>query len=323
MSRHDFPRLRMGVLQGTLLMTTAFDRLEALAFRLLLRGAGAMGIERASALGERVMRLVGPFMPRHQKVLFNLAVAFPERDAGWRRATATAMWGQFGKGLAEYAYLPELCRDASTRIEFINHADTETLLREGRPIMFVAAHQANWNLPAVIGQYLGVKGSVLFRRRKNPHLETVIEHWRNQLPCGFIDVDERAAKAMLDELRSGRCIGLYIDRRSAGGELLPFFGVKTPTPIVAAKLALKTGAAFVPIRIERLANVHFRITLHQQITPAADAADDRVAACQMTEAVNRLFESWIRERPEQWLSTARRWPRETLEKLELGEARAR
>lgn len=302
----------MRVLQGSLLMTTAFDRLEALAFRLLLRGAGGMGVERASALGERVMRLVGPLMPRHQKVLYNLEIAFPEQDAGWRKATATAMWGQFGKGLAEYAYLPELCRDASSRIEFVNHADTETLRREGRPIMFVAAHQANWNLPAVIGQYLGVKGSVIFRRRKNPYLEAVIERWRNQMPCGFIDVDERAVKVMLDELRGGRCIGLYIDRRSAGGELLPFFGVRTPTPIVAAKLALKTGAAFIPIRIERLANVRFRITLHRQITPAADAADDRAAACQMTEAVNRLFESWIRERPEQWLSTARRWPREML-----------
>ncbi len=293
------------------MMANTFDRLEALAFRLFLSAIGGIGIERASGLGERVMRLVGPCMPRHQKVLFNLTIAFPERDAVWRKATAAAMWGQFGKGIAEYAYLPELCRDAASRIEFVNHADTETLRREGRPIMFVAAHQANWNLPAIVGQLLGVEGSVLFRRRKNPYLETVIEHWRNQLPCGFIDVDERAAKAMLDELRGGRCIGLYIDRRSAGGEFLPFFGVKTPTPIVAARLALKTGAAFIPIRIERLANVRFRITVYPQIEPAADAADDRMAACGMTEAANRLFESWISERPEQWLSTARRWPRET------------
>ena len=31
----------------------------------------------------------------------------------------------------------------------------------------------------------------------------------------------------------------------------------------------------------------------------------------MTESANRLFESWIREHPEQWLSTAKRWPRGT------------
>ena len=110
-------------------------------------------------------------------------------------------------------------------------------------IVFVAAHQANWNLPAVVGRYIGRPLSVLYRRRKNPHLEAVIEHWRNQMPSGFIDVGARAPKAMLDELKNGRCIGLFIDRRSRDGEEVPFFGLETPTPTIAARLALKTGAA--------------------------------------------------------------------------------
>ena len=290
-------------------MNTVRNHLEALGFRLFLRAAKTLGVERASAIGHRLLCFLGPRFPRHRKVLRNLEIAFPERDAAWRERTAVAMWGDFGRSLAEYAHLPELCRDgAEPRIAFVNHADTEALRLEGRPIVFVAAHQANWNLPAVVGQRIGIRLSVLYRRRKNPHLEAVIEHWRNQMPCGFIDVGARAPKAMLDELRNGRCIGLFIDRRSRDGEPVPFFGIETPTPTVAARLALKTGAAFIPVRIERLPDVHFRLTLHPPIAPDPDAADDKDAARQMTETVNLLFESWIREHPEQWLSTAKRWP---------------
>ncbi|MGI9417474.1 MAG: lysophospholipid acyltransferase family protein [Geminicoccaceae bacterium] len=291
---------------------TVRNRLEALGFSLFLKAARALGVERASALGNRLLRLLGPRFPRHRKVLRNLEIAFPERDDAWRGRTAVAVWGDFGKSLAEYAHLPELCRDgAGGRIAFIDHADTEVFKREGRPIVFVAAHQANWNLPAVVGQRVGIPLSVLYRRRKNPHLETVIEHWRNQMPCSFIDVDERAPKAMIDELRRGNAIGLFIDRRSRDGESIPFFGVETPTPTIAARLALKTGSAFIPVRSERLPGVRFRITLFPAIEPDPDVADDRERARRMTEAANRLFEDWIREHPEQWLSTAKRWPQGT------------
>jgi KDO2-lipid IV(A) lauroyltransferase len=293
-------------------MKGLWQRVEALGLRFFLKGAGSLGIERASWLGEQVLKRIGPRTRRHEKVLRNLKIAFPEQEADWHRRMARAMWGDFGRSVAEYAYLPELSQNgAGSRIDVIDHAGTDALRREGRPIVFVAAHLANWNVPAIVGRIIDTPLSVLFRRRKNPHLEAVIEHWRSQMPCGFIDVDGRASKAMLDELRHGRSIGLFIDRRTSFGEPLPFFGKETPTPTIAARLALKTGAAYVPARIERLANVRFRVTLHPPIAPDANAGDDREAARRMTEAANRLFESWIRDHPEQWLSTTSRWPRGT------------
>ncbi len=294
-------------------MKRSWQHFEAFGLRLFLKAAGSIGIERASWIGEHVLKWIGPHIQRHEKVVRNLEIAFPEHGADWHQRTARARWGDFGRSLAEYAYLPELSRKGSnSRIDVIDHAGTEALRREGRPIVFVAAHLANWNVPAIVGQIIDTPLSVLFRKRKNPYLEAVIEHWRNQMPCGFIDVDGRASKAMLDELRNGRSIGLFIDRRTSFGEPLPFFGKETPTPTIAARLALKTGAAFVPARIERLAGVRFRVTLHPPLTPGADARDDREAARQMTKAANDLFEGWIRDHPEQWLSTTRRWPRGTM-----------
>ncbi|MGI9504466.1 MAG: lysophospholipid acyltransferase family protein, partial [Geminicoccaceae bacterium] len=91
---------------------------------------------------------------------------------------------------------------------------------------------------------------------------------------------------------------------------MPFFSVDTVTSTVAARLALKTCAAFVPVRIERLPNVRFRITLYEPITPDPTLTDSREAARDMTLSANRHFEDWIRGRPEQWLCTGKRWPSE-------------
>jgi KDO2-lipid IV(A) lauroyltransferase len=304
-------------------MKRFWQHIEALGLRLFLSVAGSLGIERASWLGEQVLKGVGPRLARHGKVVRNLEIAFPEQDSSWHRRMARAMWGDFGRSLAEYAYLPELARAGpNKRIEFVDHAGLDAIRREGRPIVFVAAHLGNWNVPAIVGRFVGLQLSVLFRRRDNPYLEAVIEHWRNQMPCGFIDVDGRASKVMLDELRQGHAIGLFIDRRSRFGEPVPFFGKETPTPTIAARLALKTGAAYVPVRIERLANVCFRVTLHPPITPDPTAEDDRGAARQMTEAANRLFEGWIRDHPEQWLSMTRRWPKGTEPRLSGSETDA-
>lgn len=292
-------------------MTELYYNFEVACFRLFLWASRRLGVERASAFGSVIMRVVGPLMPRHHKVLYNLDIAIPERPYPERKRIGANMWGDFGRGLAEYAHLPEICQEAAdSRIEFVDHFDAAALRREGRPIVFVAAHQANWNLPAVVGRHVGMPLSVLFRRRKNPYLEAVIERWRNQMPCSFIDADARAPKAMLDELKAGRCIGLFIDRRLQDGEIMPFFDVDTVTSTVAARLALKTGAAFVPVRVERLPNVRFRITLFEPIEPDPKITDSREAARDMTFSANRHFEDWIRVRPEQWLCTGKRWPSE-------------
>ena len=78
-------------------MTSLRDHIEALGFRLFLGTSRALGIERASGLGNRLLRLIGRHFPRHCKVLRNLEIAFPDRDAAWRERTAVAMWGDFGR----------------------------------------------------------------------------------------------------------------------------------------------------------------------------------------------------------------------------------
>ena len=269
-----------------------------------------MEVEKASAFGERFGRRFGSWSPRYQKVMHNLRLAFPEQPESWIEATAEAIWGEVGRNIAEYPHLPAITKEGrDTRIEVVDHADTAALRSNNRGIVFVAAHLGNWNVPAAIGNLLGFPLSVLYRRRKNTYVEAVIEHWRNQMKSGFIDADASASKSMMALLKRGECVGLYIDRRASSDEDVMFFGRRTPTSIIPARLALKTKAAYVPVRVERLPDVRFRITLYPSIEPPAAADDLRAAAKAMTEEANRHIEAWVRERPAQWICTSKRWPR--------------
>ena len=49
--------------------------------------------------------------------------------------------------------------------------------------------------------------------------------------------------------------------------------------------------------------------MHEPIRPDPGLASDKERAVQMMRELNRLFEQWIRERPEQWLCIKRAWPR--------------
>jgi KDO2-lipid IV(A) lauroyltransferase len=288
----------------------ATQRAQARLFSSCLRAARAIGIERASSFGERIGRAIGSWSSKNQNIERNLRLAFPDRDDAWIAATASSIWGQVGRSVAEYPHLAEIGKTgAGSRVEVVDHAEVASLRKGGRGIVFVSAHLGNWSIPAAIGNLHGFPLSVLYRRHKNACLEAVIEHWRNQIRAGFIDADVAASRAMMALLKNGACIGLHIDRRTPFDEDLPFFGIPAPTSTIPARLALKTGAAYVPARVERLPDVRFRITLYEPVAIEPATANLRAAARRMTSEANRRIEDWIRERPGQWICTSSRWPR--------------
>ncbi len=294
----------------------ALGQIDVAFVRLIWLASGALPLDRASAFGNRLGRWVGPRLgERHRQVLDNLRVAFADRDEAWIHSTAAAIWGEIGCVLAEYPHLPAICaRGPDPRVELVAHLDLGPV-REGRtPMIFVAPHQANWNLPAVAGVIANVPLSVLFRGQRHAKLEALIARWRNTLGPDFIDT-AAGPRQIIEELGAGRSIGLLMDQRFKPGELVPFFGIEAPTVTIPARLAIKLGVGLVPTRTERLEGARFRITLHEPIRADPAIADPRLAARRMTEQVNAHFERWIRERPEQWICAKRRWPKDTIRRV--------
>lgn len=287
----------------------------SLAHRLAWRGEAALvagfwalaerlGPDRASALGSRVVAALGPRSRKAKMVRANLRIVRPEASEAELDSLVRASFAHFGRVLGEFPHLAEL--SAPSRVAVVDPFDRLAAAR-ARPTMFVSGHFANWEIAAGVAARAGVPITVVHARRANPLVTELLSHRRHALGCGFLDRDASPA-AMLREIRAGRSIGVLVDQRHDEGDWVEFFGRPASVPLAPALLAARLGMPFVPVRVERLGGASFRMTLHPPIAPDPTLGEPRAIARDMMQRLYRLFETWIAERPEEWLCIKRRWP---------------
>ncbi len=127
------------------------------------------------------------------------------------------------------------------------------------------------------------------------------------------------AKKAIEVLRSDRVLGLLFDQKMNNGIPVPFFGIEAMTTPAPAQLALRFGCPLMAVRTERTGPGRFRITAQGPLTPPG-TGDRQEDAARLTAELNRILESWIRAKPEDWLWLHRRWPEAAYRERESGQA---
>lgn len=282
--------------------------LEAAWLALVWGCLGLLSPERASSLAAAFLRRVGPRLRKHRHVRRNLAIALPERSEVEREAIAREVWAGLGAVFGELPHLGRIGREADRRIEVVFETELGPLADPPRPAIFVTAHLGNWELTTLVAGRYGVPVSVIYAPDSNPWMDRLIRRHRRALHCELVP-KQGGLRALLRALAAGRSLGFLIDTRQDDGEPVSFFGLPALTSTVPARLALRGGLELVPVRCERLAPARYRVTFCAPVAPDPALSDARVQARDMTRRVNHAFEAWIRERPEQWLCTKRRWPK--------------
>ncbi len=296
--------------------------LQALALLAFWGTCAALPPERATRLGRWLVERLGPRSRKHRHVLRNLWAAFPEQSAAGTAALARQVWGNLGSVLAEYPHLARICRtEAAERLDLAVDDGVRTLHGDG-PAVFVTAHLGNWELAAgTLAARFGLPLTVVYGPQENPLADRLVQHFRRALGCGLVPKED-SMRALVRELREGRSLGFVVDQRIDGSPLLPFFGVPAATAVSPARLSLRFGCPLVPIRVERLPETRFRVTIEPPI-PVPEQGNDEARALAMTRALNERFESWIREQPGQWMCTKRRWSKREVRKARAAAVAAR
>lgn len=262
---------------------------------------------RAAVVSAGFLRRVGPRLRKHRHVRHNLAIAFPELGEAEREALGREVWASLGAVFGEFPHLARIDREAE-RLELELWDGLGPLQDPPQPAVFVTAHVGNWELTTLAAGRFGVPVSVIYSPDANPWVDRLIRRWRRALRCELVP-KKGGLRALLRALAAGHSLGFLIDTRQDDGEPVPFFGVPALTSTVPARLALRAGLQLVPVRSERIGPARFRISFGDAVAPDP-ALGPREQALDMTRRVNERFEAWIRERPEQWLCTKRRWPRD-------------
>jgi len=258
----------------------------------------------ASRLGGWLLSHLGPHQRKHRHVVANLQRVMPDADADTVQRTARDVWRNFGSVLFEY---PHLDRIARRNVSAAVPPGVQQLFDDRRPVMFLTAHLGNWEL---LDSCLGRRSQgliVIYSPRKNAVLERLIQRFRSTNGGEYL-TKQQALRQLSNQNLNGRSVGLLPDVRVDTGVPLPLFGAAAPTTVSPPRLAARLGYPLVPVRVKRVGPARFELEFAEPLT-ADPASTGKQAAVDIMMQFNQLLESWISERPGEWLCTKRRWPR--------------
>jgi KDO2-lipid IV(A) lauroyltransferase len=282
--------------------------LEGQLFRFLFWILGQLSVERASAIAATIVGLIGPHTSLARHVHGNLAVAFPDRDEQDLRRTTRGVFRQLGMAAAELANMDKIWSEREQRLEFCIDPLAQAHLDAGGATVFVTAHVGAWQVTNLISRQQNLTITVVFAEESNPQVRELMHRLRKAFGVKLLPT-HAGIRPLLRELNAGNSIGLAMDTRLDTGEPLPFFGVEALTNTSAARMALRSGAALIPVRGERLRPGHFRVSVMAPINSPVPDAKPEDQAIAMTQLINDHFEAWIRSAPDHWMCLKRRWPK--------------
>lgn len=258
----------------------------------------------ADWLGHACARSLDRAIPRLRRIADrNLALAYPDRDAAWRRRTADGVFESIGRLLVAFARFPEITKaNVAQWIRYEGFEHYRAAKERGKGVLFATAHLGNWELSAYAHALLTEPMNVVVRPLDNPLIDEIVER-RRALSGNKLLSKRDFARSIFHALRANEPVGILVDQNSSAenGLFVPFFGVPACANLTFAKLAARSGAAVIPgfaIWNER----ERRYVLH--FYPAVEITGDAV---EDTRRIQGAVEAAIRETPDQWLWIHRRW----------------
>jgi KDO2-lipid IV(A) lauroyltransferase len=277
-------------------------RIEAAAARAMFALLGLFSADAVSGFGACLGRTLGPLTRAHRTAANNLARAMPELDATARREVLAGAWDNFGRTMMEYAVIPKL----GGRVSLEGHEELAALALDGKPALLMTGHFGNWELIFDALRTHTKPITAVYRKANNPLVDELIAKVRRRGVAGLAPKGPAGARILLSGLKEGGHVVMLVDQKLSSGIEVPLFGRPAATAPAIASFALRLGCPVFPIRVIRLAGAHFRIAIEKpwRFAPGADHAADVLNAMTL---INAKLESWIRERPDQWLWMHRRW----------------
>jgi KDO2-lipid IV(A) lauroyltransferase len=249
-------------------------------------------------------RLVAVLSPRSRRVVRrNLEVCFPELDARSIRRIAGRYFANMGAFVAELAlswYGSEERRQSLCRVEGLEHL--QAALARGKGVVLFTGHFTPIEICGPSVKALVPLYAFMFRPRRNPLMNALQN--RGRANYAHVSVTNDNVREMLALLARNAVVWYSPDQASIDhGELVPFFSQPAMTSTAPSRLARLSGAAIVPLFYRRLPDdSEYLLRFHAPVAgvPSGDAIEDATK-------LSAVLESFVRECPEQYLWTHRKF----------------
>ena len=149
----------------------------------------------------------------------------------------------------------------------------------------------------------GIKLSTIYRPLNNIFLNKILENIREKYICkNQIKKGIGGLKKLMLLKKNNFSSALMIDQRVSEGIPSKLFNQAALTTTIPAQIVKKFNIPVVPVYIQRIQDINFKITIGNPINFSKDTSVKKI-----TDELNIILEKMIMKKPEQWIWSHNRW----------------
>ena len=263
-----------------------------------------LGFKISSNIGGKLFELIGPLFRSKKLIHSNIKKAFPEINLENLDRITKQMWNNYGRIFAEYMFIKDFrAGKLASKIEIEGQEILDKLKILNKPVIFITGHFGNFELMAMHIEKSGINLSAIYRPLNNIFLNKIIERIRKNYICkNQIKKGIGGMKKLIKLKKDNHSTALMIDQRVSEGIMSNFFNQGALTTTIPAQLIKKFDIPIIPIFIQRVNNINFKITIKD---PLNFSKEDSIKF--ITDKLNKILEEMIIDKPEHWIWSHNRW----------------
>ncbi len=263
-----------------------------------------LGFKLASNLGSFMGGLLGPFFRSKKKIISNIKKALPEIGEKNIEIISKKMWKNYGRILSEYVFIKNFRNSKNEKIISVEGQEILDKIKNTKePVVFISGHFNNFELMAMQIEKSGINLAAIYRPLNNIFLNKIMERIRKKYICRKqIKKGSSGTRDLLKLFKKNYSIALMIDQRVSEGIRCEFFGQPALTTTIPAQLFKKFGCKIVPVYVERINDIFFKIKVSEPINFSKESSIEEI-----TLDLNKWLERMILINPGQWIWSHNRW----------------
>lgn len=243
---------------------------------------------------------------RKNVVLDNLKLAFPEKNDSELIEIRKKFYKHMCDVFLEMIKMLSISEKEHEKRFVFTNPEVIQEIEKTQSIMLMSSHYANWEWPIILGKQIKSKGYAVYRNIKNIHFDNLIKKIRGRYGAELIKMNMISRKVVGNEQKNIRSTYVMVGDQSPFVKSIRhwayFMGIEVPFHNGAENLARKLDLAMVYMKVEKIKRGHYQATFVPITTSATNYSN-----FELTDLYIKEVEKQIRQQPEYYLWTHKRW----------------
>tara|TARA_B100000161_G_scaffold262060_1_gene231311 strand:+ start:4232 stop:5092 length:861 start_codon:yes stop_codon:yes gene_type:complete len=263
-----------------------------------------LGPNLSSNIGGKIFEKIGPLFRSKKIILSNIRRVIPNINTENEKKLINSMWNNYGRVFAEYMFIKNFrIGNLETNIKIEGQDILDEIKKNNKQVVFISGHLSNFELMALSLEKKNIKLAAIYRPLNNIFLNPIMEKIRKKYICrNQIKKGIGGLKNLINLKKNNFSTALMIDQRVSEGILSDFFKEKALTTTIPAQLVKKFNIPVVPVYIQRIKQINFKIKIKDPIFFSKEKSIQEI-----TDELNIELEKMIIQNPEQWIWSHNRW----------------